>query len=254
MPLLSNYTPIMLNNLNHDEFLLHSPIKFTPHGINNFLSITYNHPKYASEILPHNTGHFMQLLEHGSFTHQDSDYIQAVLHLFRQKISSIEYLSANELERITSLVPTILANYLDPKNPNYSKKNSRKLKNLFVHIIENCLNKTLWDCQNGDLMTTQLLNIGNNLENITRAGIIEDQDDLNDLIHILVDRFIYVLGIGGAELPISFYNDLKNKLYQACWMQIPEVETLIQTKLNKIDKAFLTSKIKSQASETFGIL
>lgn len=251
---MSNSSHIMLNNLHHDEFLLHSPIKFTPHGINNFLSITYNHPKYATEILPHNTGHFMQLLEHGCLTHQDSDYMQAVMHLFRQKLSSIEYLSASELERITSLVPAILANYLDPKNHNYSKKNSRKLKNLFVHIIENCLHKALWDCQNGDLMITQLLNIGNNLENITRAGIIEDQDDLNDLIHVFIDRFIYVIGIGGAELPITFYNDLKIKLNQASWMQLPEVETLIQTKLNKIDKAFLTSKIKSQAADKFGIL
>ncbi len=251
---MSNQTPIIINNLTHDEFMLHSPLRFTSTGISNFLSHTYNHPKYAREIVPHNTGHFLPLLEHGQNTNQDSDYILAVLRLLRQKISATEYMSATELERITSLVPSILADYLNPKGKNYQKVSCRKIKNLLVHVIENCLNKTLWDCSEPELVIKQLIKIGHNLENLTQIKIIEDLDDLNDLIHSLVDRFIYVLSIAGQDLPISFYEDLSKQLHSASWMNLPEVETGIDSKLKKIDHAFLKSHIKSTASEAFGIL
>ena len=76
----------------------------------------------------------MQLLEHGKNSKQDHDYILAVLRLFRQKISSTEYMSANEVERITTFIPTILESYLDLKQARHNKAASRKLKN----VITNC--------------------------------------------------------------------------------------------------------------------
>lgn len=252
--LLSNPAPIIVNNLNNDEFLLHSPLRFTTNGINNFLTYTYNHPKYASEIVPHNTGHFMQLLEHGKISKQDSDYMIAVLRLLRQKISATEYMSAAELERITSVIPTILIDYMDPKSPIYHKTSSRKLKNVLIHVIENCLNKTLWNSSEAEQMTSQLIKIGNNLANLERAGIIADEDDLNDLIHSLLDRFIYVLSLSSNNLPLSFYEELSKQLHQAAWMKIAEIESAIDSKIKKVEQAFLKSKLKSHASETLGIV
>ena len=251
---MSNHPAIIVSNISNDEMILHSPIKFTASGINCFLKHTYNHPKYASDIVPHNTGHFMQLLEHGSSTKQDHDYMIAVIRLFRQKISAANYISAAETERITTFVPTILANYLDLKQARHNRSACRKLKRLMVHLVENCLAKTLWDCENQELMTTQCLKIGNNLENMHHANIITDQDDLNDMVHMLIDRFIYVVGLAGTNLPISFYEELKKQLNLASWMHIAEIEDLVDTKLQKINNAFLTSKIKSHAAEAFGIL
>lgn len=252
--LLSNTNPIIINSCSNDELFLHAPIKFTPSGINCFLKHTYNHPEYANTIVPHNTCHFMQLLEHGKNTKQDHDYILAVLRLFRQKISGTDYISANEVERIITYLPTILENYLDPKKARHHKSSCRKLRNLIVHLVENCLSKTLWDCDNADKMAQQLLQIGRNLENMLNAKIISDQDDLNDLIHILVDRFIYVIDLAGADLPISFYDNLKKQLDDASWMKLPEIEDLIDTKLQKIERAFLKNKVKSQANQSFGII
>lgn len=252
--LLSNTSPIIINSCSNDELFLHSPIKFSSSGINCFLKHTYNHPAYANTIVPHNTCHFMQLLEHGKNSKQDHDYILAVLRLFRQKISSADYMSANEVERITSYVPTILESYLDEKQARQNKSSCRKLKNLIVHLVENCLSKTLWDCSNTEVMAQQLLQIGNNLENMLNANLIADQDDLNDLIHILIDRFIYVIDLAGADLPSSFYDNLKKQLDQATWMKLPEIEDLIDTKLQKIERAFLKNKIKAQANESFGII
>jgi hypothetical protein len=241
-------------NLNYDELLLYSPLKFTANGIQNFLANTYNHPKYAKEVIPHNTGHFMQLLEYGKNNDQDYDYILAVLRLLRQKINSSDYMSANELEKLTGFIPSLLIDYLNPKDAKYHKANSRKLKTLLTRVIENCVSKTLWDCSNGDLITGQILKIGNNLENLQRATIISDEDDLNDLIHMLIDRFIYVLSIAGNDLPLSFYENLSKQLQNMSWMQITEIEAVIDTKLKKIDQAFLHSKIKAQAAQNFGII
>ena len=249
--LLSNQLPIIINNQSGDELILHSPIKFTSSGINCFLRHTYNHPSYSSTIIPHNTGHFLQLLEHGKSTNQDHDYMLAVLRLFRQKISSAEYMSAAETERLTTFIPTILESYLKDRS---NKKASRKLKNIIIRLIENCIAKTLWDSTNPDLMSRQFIQIGNNLENMFNAKMIADIDDLNDTIHILVDRFIYVINLTGSDLPIAFYEDLKKKLDAATWMKISEIEDLIDSKHQKIERALLKGKIKSQAAESFGIL
>jgi len=244
--LLSNPKPIIINNINNDELILHSPIKFTANGINCFLKHTYNHPQYASTIVPHNTGHFIQLLEHGKDTKQDHDYILAVLRLFRQKVSEADYISAAELERITTFVPTILEEYLDIKHTRHNKAGSRKIKHVIGHLVENCLSKTLWDIQDPELTIKQFIQIGNNLENMLNAKIIADQDDLNDIIHILVDRFIYVINLASGDLPTSFYEDLKKKLDPISWMKIDEIEDLVDTKLQKMERALFRGKIKSE--------
>jgi hypothetical protein len=196
----------------------------------------------------------MQLLEHGKNSKQDHDYILAVLRLFRQKISGTDYISASETERITTFIPTILESYLDLKQARTHKVACRKLKSVIVHLVENCLSKTLWDLDNPDTMAKQFLQIGTNLENMLNANIIADQDDLNDLVHILVDRFIYVLDLAGADLPTAFYDNLKKQLDNTSWMKLPEIEDLVDTKLQKIERAFLKNKIKAHANEKFGIL
>lgn len=244
---MSNQAPYIITSSTQDELILHAPIKFTTNGINCFLKHTYNHPKYSAEILPHNTGHLIQMLQHGQSTGQDHEYMIAVLRLFRQKISSCTYISAAELERITALFPPIFYDYLKPK-PN-SKSKTHKLKNLAVRLIENCLGKTLWDSSDPSRMLKELITIGNQLENMYKSTLIDDPDDLNDLLHMLIDRFIYVIDLIGADLPSTFYKDLKQQLELAPWMQIAEIEDLVHTKKDKIHQALLRGQIKGHLSE-----
>jgi hypothetical protein len=254
-PLLSNTNQIIITSISSDDLLLHSPIKFTSSGINCFLKHTYNSPTYASEIIPHNTGHLIQMLEHGKKSNQDHDYMIAVLRLFRQKISSAEYISATEVKRITALAPTVFSNHLSRKRARLNKSGTRRLKSLIIRLVENCLNKTLWDSENPKLIQTQFIDIGNNLERMHSAGIIEDKDDLNDMVHMLIDRFIYFIKLIGSDLPKSFYADLKKQLNSdVSWLKIEEIEDLVDSKLQKLNSALFKGRIKSHASKSFGIL
>lgn len=254
-PVLSNSEPIIITSTSSDNLILHSPIKFTSSGINCFLKHTYNHPSYASEIIPHNTGHLLQLLEHGKKSRQDHDYMIAVIRLFRQKISSAEYISANEVVRLTKLLPSIFKKHLNKKQSRRNKQACRKLKSLTTRLVESCLSKTLWDSEEPMQICHKFIEIGNNLETLLNAEIIEDEEDLNDMVHILVDRFIYVIKLVGSDLPESFYSDLKKQLDKnISWLQMEEIEDLVDTKVQKINNALFKGQIKSQASEMFGIL
>ncbi len=244
-PLMSNQNYPIIYDANCDELLLFTPIKFTSQGLNCYLKYTYNHLKYASEIVPHNTGHFMQLLEHGKISHQDHQYMIAVLRLFRQKLSHAPYLSAVELERMTSLIPTLLEHCLTQTSKSLRKSN-RKLKQLTLQLVEQGISKTLWDCHDAESMIQQTLRIGNNLEQLLKQQFLEDPDDLNDLIHIFIDRLIYIINLAGPELPFSFFHKLKSELQQASWMQLAELEDLIDTKLQKIERVLLINQIKAQ--------
>ena len=252
--LLSNSVPLIITNSNQDELLLHAPIKFSPSGMNCFLKHSYNHPKYQTDILPHNSGHLIQMLEHGLQTNQDYEYMIAAFRLFRQKISGCQYISATELERITHLVPIIISRYLDQKPSYQAKSKVRKLKNLALRLVENCLCKTLWDSTEPDQMLKELVTIGNQLELFIPTKLIDDADDLNDLLHMLIDRFIYVLDLVGSDLPPSFYADLKQRLDATSWVKITEIEDLIYTKMDKINQALLRGKVKNSLFQNCGVM
>ena len=53
---------------------------------------------------------------------------------------------------------------------------------------------------------------------------------------------------------IDIYDDLIKQLHQTNWMNLPEIESSIDSKLKKIDQAFLKSRIKSTDNNAFGIL
>jgi hypothetical protein len=235
------------NNLS-DCFVLHSPIQFTSDGIQNFLKHTYNHTQYASTILPHNTGHFLQLLEYGQKKHQDQEYMLAVIRLFRQKISSSDFLSATEVERVTKLLPSLLNDHLQIKIP--LAANNNKLNHVGLRLVENCLNKTLWSGTSPQTIWKQFIAIGNNLEQMYKTNrIILDLDDLNDTLHILVDRLIYTIKLLEDELPDSFYAELNKQIQTApTWLEIDELEDLVDSKIHKIKKTILQTQVKKQAN------
>ena len=96
--------------------------------------------------------------------------------------------------------------------------------------------------------------LSNGLEKLMQLNIISDEDDLNDLLHNLINRLIYVLKLAGSDLPIDFYFNLSKQLAATSWMKIPEVESAVTSKSQKIEQTFLLSRVKSQASADFGIL
>ncbi len=251
---LSNNPPTFNNTFGVDYFSLHSPIKFTASGIQDFLKNTYNHTQYASNILPHNTSHFLQLLEHGQKTKLDQDYMLAVIRLFRQKINSASFLTATEVERVTALLPKLLNEHLKIKVP--LAANANKLNIVGLRLIENCLSKTLWSGTNPQLIWPQFINIGNSLNLMFKSNqIILDTDDLNDALHILIDRLIYTIKLLEDSLPESFYTELSKQLQTdpPKWLEIDELEDLIDSKLQKIKKAVLQAQVKAQAKAA-GIL
>ena len=94
-----------------------------------------------------------------------------------------------------------------------------------------------------------------NLTNLHNVNIIADLDDLNDMLHMLIDRFVYIIKLIGPDLPETFYIDLKKQIDQNnTWLKLDEIEDLIDTKIQKLNNAIFNGRIKATAAHNFGIL
>ena len=64
------------------EVVLHAPITFTQHGVNDFFKDTLNATQYRQDILPNNFSHLAQFIEHGLKRRQGRAYTQSIMRLF----------------------------------------------------------------------------------------------------------------------------------------------------------------------------
>ena len=227
-----------------DEALLHAPVRFTTSGLQCYLKHVYNHPKY-NEILANDLSHLLQFLEYGQQTKQPEAYLISTLRLFHQKFFTLEYLSAQQLNRLINLLPKVLADYHTPK-----------VEQLVLRLLENGLTRILWSPADHDGVWRQFTELGHKITALNEAAVITDVEDCNDLLTDLIARFAYVIGLIGSDLPVSFYEQAYRELrnQQLSWLNISETETLIASKRDHLEHILLVGTSKAQARAKFGTI
>jgi len=92
---------------------LMKPIELTSSGIESFITDIFNHPIYASDVLPFYCSHIEQLL---LLAHEKKSalFARSVLKLFTQKINGCFCLNAYEYEKLLKELPTYLGDFCIP--------------------------------------------------------------------------------------------------------------------------------------------
>jgi hypothetical protein len=132
---------------------------------------------------------------------------------------------------------------------------SKQIQNLVTRFMETTLSKVLWSPTDGKNAWEEFKVLGESVAALHQRKIIPAQDDLNDLIKIIVERFNYFLNIAGADMPIEFYEvaraDLsENKLP---WLYVEELEKDITSKADSLRKCLMQGQIKAQAKSVYGL-
>lgn len=137
-----------------------------------------------------------------------------------------------------------------------SETSTKHIQNLIIRFMESTLSKVLWSVQDGKNAWTEFKTLGESIYSLHERKIICKQDDLNDLVKIVVERFNYFLNIAGADMSSDFYETARKDLVEnnLPWLNIEELEKDITTKSESLKKHLVQAQIKAQAKSLYGIV
>lgn len=130
-----------------------------------------------------------------------------------------------------------------------------RLRVLIIKFLEITFNKLMWDLKSYESIWESVLEIANNLINLSEHKIIDHIDDFDDLLWSLTHRFCYFLNISGSYLPVNFYEEIENDIASgtAFFLEIEEQDDGIKTKKEILLSELISAKTKAIAFERNGI-
>ena len=98
--------------------------------------------------------------------------------------------------------------------------------------------------------------IASYLHTMGMRGIINEQDNLDELWDTLVKRFVWYLDFRGSVLPVEFYEQIEEDLkdHVVFFLEIDELDEGIKSKKEILAEAVVKAKAKALAYEQKGIV
>lgn len=122
-------------------------------------------------------------------------------------------------------------------------------------FLELCMSKLVWSPEEHAQVWDNVKSIAQVLSLLTHNNIIEDPNDLNDMYWTLLHRFNFFVDLVGGQLPLSFYEQVKNDCAQnnLLFLTLAEQDACILTKQECLRYTLIEGEAKCRAYEK-GIL
>jgi len=171
------------------------------------------------------------------------DSLQTQPDLFISKLSA----------DVTNLVKSRLAIIQEASEERELKE---KLRNIIIRFLDMSINRIIWYEEAYRSIWSSFISIADNLHTIGKRGIINDQDNLDELWDSLVRRFVWYLDVKGSVLPVDFYEQIEEDLNSNTifFLEIDEQDEGLRTKKDMIAEAIITAKAKAIAYERQGVI
>jgi len=191
--------------------------------------------------------HFLHKRESALDKHKDT--INSIL--YSTFLSKYDYFKKNPQEFFDSLSMEILNTIENDLPIIHEDISCDELRQAIVRFLEIALGKLIWNPEEHEKIWESVKTISKQLESLMECNIINDANDLDDLYWSLIHRFCFFLEIASPELPVEFYEKMKNDLatQQLLLLELEEQEELIETKGNYLMQAILQGQAKKQAAE-----
>lgn len=134
---------------------------------------------------------------------------------------------------------------------NNAEKEARKeqLRQMVIRFLEICASKLVWSPDEPQEIWESIRITSNQFASFMKDHILEDVDHLDDLLWSITHRFCFFLDLTGSDLPIHFYQDIKQDLIRKTPLlcKLEEQEPLILSKSDYIMQAVLEGEAKARA-------
>lgn len=92
---------------------LYAPIIFCKGGLTKYFKTAFNSPEYATNVLAHDFGHFIQCMDYAQYHFKDRSHARHVLRIFTHKLRAVPYVNANAFLTMLDALQPIMACYDD---------------------------------------------------------------------------------------------------------------------------------------------
>ncbi len=132
---------------------------------------------------------------------------------------------------------------------------TEQLRQSIVRFLESCVSKLVWSPEDHDAIWNSVKKISLQLEVLIDRAIIIDSSDLDDLYWSLIHRFCFFIDITGSDLPLEFYEKIRNDIAinQLLLLELEEQEKSIEPKVLHLKRALMNGEAKKRALDN-GIL
>ena len=131
-----------------------------------------------------------------------------------------------------------------------------QLRQGVIRFCEVGLGKLIWSPEDQEKTWHCVKSISNRLATLLEHNILDDVNDLDDLYWTLVHRYCFFIDITNADMPVKFYQNVKNDIasQQLLLFELDEQDTnFIEPKIQFLTRTLLNAEAKSRAFEQ-GIL
>ncbi len=130
------------------------------------------------------------------------------------------------------------------------------LRSSLVRFIETGCSKMVWFIEDEPDIWTQFKETCQAIYNLKEYNIIYDYEDINDIIHSALERFLFVLDVRGSNLPVEFFEKVWREINNnpPSWLEIEEIDELMETKKTKLLQAIKKTHTKAIGRQQFGII
>lgn len=124
-----------------------------------------------------------------------------------------------------------------------------ELRQTIIRFLECSVSKLIWSPDEYGKIWQNVKKISKQFELLVEYNVITDQNDLDDLYWSLIHRFCYFLQLASPELPVEFYEEIKNDLASAemLLLELEEQEELIESKRDCLTQAIFEGQARKQA-------
>lgn len=136
-----------------------------------------------------------------------------------------------------------------------TREYQEKMRNILIRFSDMIISKLIWYENDYQRIWPSFIAIADSLHAIGTRGIINDQDNLDELWDSLVKRFVWFLDFRGSTLPVEFYEQVEEDLKSnvVFFLEVDEQDEGVKTKKEIVAEAIIKGKTKAIALEQGGV-
>jgi hypothetical protein len=131
-----------------------------------------------------------------------------------------------------------------------------RLRGVIFRLVDLLVSRTVWFVQQPESIWPSVLQAAHSISLLCSNGMITHLDDVDELHHSLITRFISFIDQCGHSLSVAWYTSLENDLTQGLvpFLETPELDGGITSKKELLMNALARGKVCAIAQEEHGII
>lgn len=123
--------------------------------------------------------------------------------------------------------------------------NSKSLQCELVKFLETTLGKIIWSVEDQTETINDFLQIGDSILRLYKSGAISEKGNLQDMLKLLTERFIYFVSICTDHLNDEFFEKAESQIFKfnVEWLNVEEPEAELTSKIERLRTTMIKSKV-----------